>query len=208
MTADVATATGRTAPGRREKAAHLLSELFAPWVCAAVLPPVVGAVSDTPWWRGLLLGLMTAVFSAGIPYLLILHGVRRGALTDRHVSRRKDRPMFLGITVALVLLSLVLARLLGGPPELTALIAAMMACAAIGALVSLRWKLSMHTVVLAGSMAALFVVLGPWVGVLLVLVLAVAWARVVLRSHTSAQVAVGAVVGAVTAGLIMTVSSA
>ena len=203
MTADMATATGSPAPSQKERAAHLLSELFAPWVCAAVLPPIVGAVSGTPWWRGLLLGLMTAVFSAAIPYLLILRGVRRGALTDRHVSRRKDRPMFLGITVALVLLSLVLVCLLGGPAELVAFIVAMIACAGLGAVISVWWKLSVHAVVSAGSVTALVILLGPWALILTLAVLGVAWARVVMKAHTLAQVVVGGLTGALVVSAVM-----
>ena len=48
-------------PDRRRRIAVLLSELLAPWVCAALLPPIVGAATASPGWKGLLLGAMTAV---------------------------------------------------------------------------------------------------------------------------------------------------
>jgi hypothetical protein len=204
MTTDAPATSINTSPGGwRPATANLLSEALAPWVCAGVLPPVVGALTGHPWWKGALLGVLTAAFSAGIPYLLILRGVRRGTLTDRHVSRRSDRPVLLGITVALVVVGLVRVHLLGGPQQLAALIVAMIACAVVGMVVSVWWKLSMHAVVLAGSVAVLVVVLGPWALLLAVLVVPLAWARVFLGSHTPAQVGVGAVVGAVVAGLIM-----
>ena len=64
---------------------------------------------------------------------------------------------------------------------------------------NLRWKISIHTMGIAGPTAVFLFVFGPW-GVLLGLLLPpVIWSRVYLKKHTIAQVLAGGLVGFVLA---------
>jgi membrane-associated phospholipid phosphatase len=149
--------------------------------------------------RGVLLAGVAALFAGGIPYLVLAAGVRRGRLTDMHLSRRDERPIMLAIGLASVMVGLALMALLDAPRELYALVGSMVAGVAVALLISTFWKISIHTSVTAGSVTILAVVLGPWALALGPLVCAVAWARVRLNAHTVGQVLVGAAVGAAVA---------
>jgi membrane-associated phospholipid phosphatase len=74
----------------------------------------------------------------------------------------------------------------------------------VSLLVTLRWKISLHTGVAAGSVAILALLFGPALLGLAVVVGLVGWARVRLCDHTAAQAAAGAALGAVVAAALFT----
>ena len=94
-------------------------------------------------------------------------------------------------------------RWLDASSELLALVVAMVAGVAVALAVSLFWKISIHTACVAGSVCVLGVLVHPAAFALSPLVIATAWARFTLRDHTAAQVAVGALVGAAVATLVV-----
>ena len=183
---------------RSERLAHLISEVLSPVYQVFFMLFAVG-IHSAGFVRGLLLGGLAALFAGGIPYLVLAAGVRRGRFTDMHLSRREERPIMMAIGLASVAVGLGLMALLDAPPELFALVGAMVAGVAVALLISTFWKISIHTSVTAGSATILAIVFGPWALVLAPLVVAVAWARVRLRAHTVGQVVVGAAVGAAVA---------
>ena len=82
---------------------------------------------------------------------MILLGVRRGTLSDRHIGVRaqRTRPLTLGLVSVLVGLTLLLV--LGAPRELIALVVASFAGGAVGTAINHFWKMSVHASVAAGS---------------------------------------------------------
>jgi len=149
--------------------------------------------------NGVGLGLLAALFAGGLPYAVLMLGVRRGRLGDRHLSRREERPLMMGMGLVSVSCGLLVMRWLDAPREVYALVAAMVAGVAVALAISLFWKISIHTACTAGSVAVLTIVLGPAWSAFLVVALAVGWARVVMRDHSPAQVAIGGLVGAAVA---------
>jgi membrane-associated phospholipid phosphatase len=151
----------------------------------------------------LLFGAIAAFFAGLLPYAILLIGVRRGRLGDRHLSSLKQRPGMMVIGLASVTVGLAVTYWLGAPRELVALVVAMVAGVAVALVVSLFWKISVHSACAAGTVAILVVVFGPALILAASLVVAIAWARVVLGEHTVAQVVTGAVVGATVATGVM-----
>ena len=64
------------------------------------------------------------------------------------------------------------------------------------------WKMSIHAGVAAGTATTLIAVYGPRALLGVPLVLLACWARVRLSAHTTAQVIVGALVGALIAATV------
>jgi hypothetical protein len=190
------------ATGGRARLARALTEVFAPAVLAAVLPVVIGLHTASSPLRGLGWGLLASLFCAIIPYAMILRGVRRGRLSDRHIGERAQRtgPLLFGLGSVLVGLALLLAT--HAPRELVALIVASFAGGAVATAINHFWKSSIHAGVAAASSVVLVVVYGPALLAGTLVVAAVGWSRVRLRDHTVAQVLVGAAVGAVIAGVV------
>ena len=72
-------------------------------------------------------------------------------------------------------------------------------------LVTLRWKISIHMAVVAGSVVILALVFEPLFLLLLGVVVLVGWARVALGDHATAQVIAEAALGAIVAASIFVV---
>jgi membrane-associated phospholipid phosphatase len=163
-----------------------------------VLPASVAAVSLLRGGgvrSGMLLVLLFAVVSA-----LIVAGVRAGRFNDFDVSERERRPRFY---------LLVIAGTAALAYSLRADERAVRACVSAGALLvacglANRWsKASLHTafgLYAAGFWAAW----SPAAGLIaLPLVAAVAWSRIQLRRHTTAEVVVGAALGLLAAAALL-----
>ncbi|MFB9253741.1 hypothetical protein ACFFWE_36410 [Sphaerisporangium melleum] len=196
-------AGGAAGAGAAGRVAHWITEVFAPQVLVISLPPVVGLVSDGTtgfWW-----GLVASLICGGVPASVIALGVRAGRLDSRHIVDRSRRTGPLLVAVGAVLAALVLLASLGAPRLLVATVAAMLAGLAVTVPVTLRWKISFHAAVSAGTVLVLSRVLPPVptliAGALVVAV--VCWARVRLRHHTAAQVAAGALAGTLSAAAVL-----
>ncbi|NAZ85849.1 phosphatidic acid phosphatase [Kineococcus indalonis] len=187
------------------RAAEIASEVFAPWICAAVMPPLVGAMTTVPWWRGALHGLLVTVLSAGIPYAVVARGVHTGRYDDHHVSRREDRPRLLLMTVGCVVVSLLLVRLLGATTATQVFTALMLTSVAVGAVISHWWKISLHALVLAASVTVLVALEGKLLP-LAALVPVVGWSRWRLQRHSWGQVVAGSVAGVALAAAALPVA--
>lgn len=186
-------------------AATWVTEALAPIVLIVALLLLVAVRATGSLTRGLLLGTVAAAFAGGLPYAVLLFGVRSGRLGDRHLSRREQRPLMMALGLVSVSAGLGVMVLLDAPRLLYALVAAMVSGVAVALAVSSFWKISIHSACMAGTAAVLVLVFGA-VGWLALPALAlVMWGRLVLDAHTPAQVLAGAGVGAVVATGVMTV---
>lgn len=190
----------------RRRMARLVTEVMSPVVLIVVVTLIV-AVHSAGAVRGMALGLVAFFFAGGLPYGLVLIGVRRGLLTDHHISRREQRPLIMAIALASVVVGLLVLRWLDAPRALFALVVAMVAGLAVALAITSFWKISIHAASAAGTVACLAILVSPWWLLLAPLVVLTGWARVEIRDHTPVQVSVGAIVGAgVAAGVLLLVA--
>ncbi|MFG3438388.1 hypothetical protein ACGF0J_14185 [Nonomuraea sp. NPDC047897] len=175
-----------------------MTDLFAPMWIVMSLPLAVGTV--TSGWAGFGWGVLAAALCGGIPAVIIFGGVRKGWFGDWHIGERSQRPKLVAVIVALVVIAVGLLVAFDAPRVMVACVVIMLATLAVVGPITMRWKISFHTAVAAGSVVMLAWVL-PWPGVVLgaggALVALIGWARVVIRDHTAAQTAAGAMAGAV-----------
>ena len=201
MKVALADSPSRLAP----RVARVVSEVLAPIVVIPLVTIVVSVHSADTLLRGLGFAAVAVFFAAGLPYLALLAGVRRGRFDDRQVRARAQRPALLAFTLASVVAGLVALQVLQAPRDLFALMAAMVAGMAITLLVSNFWKISIHTSCVAGVIASLALLVDARAWWLSPLVVLTGWSRTLLRDHSSAQVAIGTLVGAVVATAALTV---
>src|SRR6266498_3707724 len=164
--------------------ARLAPEILAPSPTSAVLLLLVAWHSASTAAEAVRWGILAALFASFMPFLYIVRGVRRGRLTDHHVGVREQRRLPLLVGVASVVIGLTLLALWGAPRDLVALVASMVVGLASSLLVTLVWKISIHTAVVAGAVTILVLVFGPPLLVLAPLVALVCWARVAVHDHT------------------------
>jgi membrane-associated phospholipid phosphatase len=93
---------------------------------------------------------------------------------------------------------------LDAPRQLVALVVAMLAGLAATLLVTLWWKLSVHTAAASGTVAVLALAFGPTLTLTAPTVALVAWSRVRLGDHTPAQTMAGAALGGLVATTVLT----
>jgi membrane-associated phospholipid phosphatase len=179
---------------RRERAAHLVTTATSPTLLLAVLYPVVGALAVGA--VGVAWSLVGMLFTVAIPAFIVDRGVRTGRYTDHHLREREQRAVPLGLAALSVATGVVVLLVAGAPREISALQVAVLVTVAVATGITLVWKVSFHTAVVAAAASVLTLLGGPWWALSWVAVPVVGWARLVLRAHTLAQVAAGLVVGA------------
>jgi membrane-associated phospholipid phosphatase len=108
---------------------------------------------------------------------------------------REQRALPLTVGIGSVLIGLFLLAVLGAPRDLVALVAAMAVGLASSLLVTLAWKISVHTAVAAGAAVILVLVSGPALAVAGLGAALAGWSRVELGDHTIAQVIGGSALG-------------
>ncbi|MFG1650594.1 phosphoesterase PA-phosphatase [Micromonospora sp. NPDC049275] len=154
-------------------------------------------------WAGLGWGIVSAVFAAVIPVLVIKRGVTAGRWADRHLGVRSHRLTVMILILTSVGIGIGAMAVGNAPRAVVALTLAMFATLAALAVVTLRWKISVHTAVAAGATTMLASQLPALaIAALAVVVAVVGWSRVALRDHTTAQVVAGGLLGTIVAGLI------
>jgi membrane-associated phospholipid phosphatase len=185
----------------RTSLARAVTEILAPPNLAVAQLLLVSWYSS-PRLAALGWGLLTATFCGLIPYGIVIAGVHRRRWTDRHVRVRQQRPVPFLAAIASFLAGLALLVALGAPRQVVALVVAMLTCLAATLVVTLWWKLSLHTAAASGTVAILVLTFGPPLLLAMPAIALVAWSRIRLGDHTPAQTLAGAVLGGLVATTI------
>ncbi|WP_327673179.1 phosphatase PAP2 family protein [Kitasatospora sp. NBC_00458] len=197
---------------RRERTARIVTEVLAPAHLVTALLLLVGAHSNGGW-AGVGWGLFAALFCGAVPIGVVALGVRRGALTDRHIRIRRQRVVPMAVGLLSVVTGVALLHLLHAPAPVGALVVAMLVGLVSALVVTVWWQISLHNAVAGGTAMILLLAFGPApaaaglpaalpAGLLPVAVavpVAVGWSRLVLKAHTPAQVLAGTALGGVSA---------
>ena len=202
--------TGPVVPpqGRaRDRVARWLTEALSPGILVAALLLGVAWHSASSPAQAITMGLIAAAAASFLPVFYILRGVRRRRWTDKHVVVHSQRRLPLLMVLLSTAGGTAALALAGAPRQLLALIASMLASLLIAVPVTilLRWGVSIHALVAAGTVGALCVVLGPVLAAGLPVAVAVGWARVRLGEHTTGQVLAGGALGLAATGLLFPV---
>ncbi len=187
---------------RRQRVARAVTNSFAPVNLVVVNLILVGAASARRPLIGAGWGLLAAVFAGLLPLTFVLLGVRRGRYTDRHVKLRQQRRGPLLFAAGCVVVGMVVLQALGAPRQLLALVVAMLVGLVATLTITHWWKVSIHAAVAGGAAVVLSLAFGPALLVVLPVVAAVCWSRVVLGDHTRAQVIGGSAVGCLVAAAV------
>jgi drug/metabolite transporter (DMT)-like permease len=188
-----------------QRTATVISRFLSPQYVVLPLLLVLGVYQVTPWYRGLLWVGGIALVSVAVPLLLLRRELARGAISDWHISDRRERlqPVPVIASVMAVTLPLGLLLTLDGPRLLVVAFQSALLLVLLNHLITIGWKISQHVSSIAASTTLLTATLGIGAAPLLLLVPLVAWARVKVGAHTVAQTVMGGVAGsAITLGVL------
>lgn len=190
--------------GTMDRLARAVTELLAPPNLAVGQGLLVGWHS-APGPAGLGWGLFAATVCGLIPYGVVTAGVRRRRWTDRHLRDRAQRPVPLLAGIASIATGLAMLVVLDGPRQLVALVTAILTALVATLVVTVWWKLSVHAAAASGTVAILALTLGPALALSAPAVALVAWSRVRLGDHTTAQTVAGTAMGGLIATIVFVV---
>lgn len=190
--------SARPKPDLLDRFALLVSAVCSPYV---VLTTFIGLLASRVSGSAHEAIRWVAIAVAGVvlwPLLYIAVAIRRGSITDVHVSERSQRRGPFLVAIAGSAVSGWLLRWLQGPEELQLAAAAVVINGVLFTLISLRWKISIHpSVCMACIVMAGLLLSARWLW-LLWLVPVVVWARVRRRRHDWAQGTVAVALAGVT----------
>ncbi len=175
----------------RKKFATIISAaLNAPLIAILTFIPLI--LSQQPPNAPILI-LIATMFGAILPLSSTYYLVRRGIIPDIYASIRETRTEPFLWAMASYLLGVTVLLYFNAPLAVTALMACYFGNAVIMLTITLRWKISIHTVGVSGPITALVFQLGAKMIPLFFILFPVAWARVELKAHNKRQVAAGAI---------------
>lgn len=140
------------------------------------------------------LELISLVFASVLPMAIILYWAKKLG-TDKDISNRSDRstPLIVGV------ISYFIGFLISLAANLSNFMTILLLCYSVNTLIvmiiTLKWKISVHTTGLSGPIGALILLLGPFGAIFAIIYPIVIWSRVLLKKHTMAQAICGAVQG-------------
>lgn len=176
--------------------ARRLSLYFSPPVMPVVAGSAVSWRTTWPHHEGLWWGLCGSGSWALLCAVLVLIGVRLGWWPTTVPSKRGPRLTMLATAVAAAVAVWPVCGVLGAPVPLLELGSTAPLLAAL--LLACTWatNVSLHTSAATAGVTLLTLQLGSAWALLYLLVAAIGWARLHLRVHTPAQIAMGAALGA------------
>lgn len=178
---------------RGEHVAHWISQFGSPPVMGLIAFFLIVARLSGP--GRLLWAILYLIPTMVIPLAFVVWQVRRGQVTDMDIHFRQQRKWAFLVTLAGFTTAWV-AMQIGRAPAVLLL----MACTglvqwAVLTLVTLRWKISVHTASVSGVTLVLIWGLGLSAAPVVAVIPLVAWSRIKLRRHTPAQVTAGVLLG-------------
>lgn len=174
--------------------ARVVSNVAAPPVLAVAGAALLALTSTAAgaWRWALLLAIMTVV----LPSLYVGWLVWSGEISDIHVPNREERLKPSLVTAAAAAVAWAICFAWPAPANFRMLAAANCLQAILFMLITLRWKISLHSAA-AGGLTVLGITAFSMSGLYLALTVPViAWARVRLQRHTLMQTIAGAALGA------------
>ncbi|KJS62001.1 hypothetical protein [Streptomyces rubellomurinus] len=177
-----------------QKAAKIITDALAPANLVIALLLLVGWHS-TRSWAGLGWGLLAALFCGVVPIGIVLLGVKRGELTDKHIRVRRQRVVPMTLSLISVAAGITLLHVLNAPADVSALVVAMLVGLVSSLLVTIGWQISIHNSVAGGTVMILLLAFGPRMLPAALAAAAIGWSRIILKAHTNAQILAGTALG-------------
>ncbi|HXR64881.1 MAG TPA: phosphatase PAP2 family protein [Ktedonobacteraceae bacterium] len=206
--AEVLVSTSASMPLSTRKPRHVriarqVSNILAPATISVPMVLLVAFYKTSSSASAFAYAGLTLFFLSIGPFTYIFIGVRLGKFSDIDVSKRTERvgPFIFGlISVCLGWFALVLTH---GPTPLISTIIVTAISGLVMMIITLKWKISLHSGSLATAATILTVLYGAIMLPAFVLLILVSWSRVVLRRHTLAQVVAGSLLSITLSALIL-----
>lgn len=143
----------------------------------------------------LIIGSISIFFGGVLPLIICYLWAKKNNL-DVDIPTKEDRIYPLLMVIPSYFLGLILLYFLEAPAIITVLMSCYFSITIIVLIISIYWKISLHSMGIAGPAVFLIYLFGvPGLIFSLILLSSVMWSRVYLKRHTVSQVIMGALFG-------------
>ena len=140
------------------------------------------------------LEVVSLIFASLLPMAIIVFWAKKLG-TDKDISNRNDRFTPLIVGVISYFIGFLFCLIFNLDYFLTLLLLCYSINTGVVCIITVKWKISIHTTGLSGPVAALILLLGPIGALFGILYPILIWSRVILNKHTLAQAITGGVQG-------------
>jgi membrane-associated phospholipid phosphatase len=183
---------------RRISWARLISDLLSPPVIWGLMAFPIAFHTTESQERAVIWALTYSVMVCILPALYIGFMVWRGHITDIHMRVREQRVRPFIVSLICTAIAWTMLRWMGAPSLLPLFTLFSLIQIAVMLLITLIWKISMHSMSISGAVVLAGALYGPGTALLLApLIGVVGAARIKLQRHTPAEVIAGGLLGAV-----------
>lgn len=152
----------------------------------------------------IIITMICIVFTAVLPTSLVFWWLRgkngKDGKIDMDIPERTDRNYPLLLVILSYAIGVVFLYLLNAPVIVTVLMFCYFSNTLMVFFINLYWKISIHSLGVAGPAAALLYVFGAMGLIYMLIIPLVMWSRVYLKEHTVSQVVMGALLGFLATG--------
>ncbi len=149
-----------------------------------------------------LFSFISILFATIVPMIGVIVISKRTGNEDGDIVRKEDRMVPLAIGIASYLFGTSALLILDSPRIVWVAMLCYCVNTAVIMVITTKWKISIHAIGCVGPAMALAYVYGWQGGLLIILLPIVVWCRYILRKHTPAQLAAGALLGFVLTGIL------
>ncbi len=174
--------------------AQFFSVVCAPFFSGPALFVPLGTVLTAPRQRPVVLGILLLGTNV-LPFIMALLMMRRGDISDLHIDRRAERPLYFALCLACGVISEVLLALLPGPRILIVLMFCYVLSFAAITVRTLFTKVSAHCTALGALCATTWAFFPAWGAAATLALVLTAWARIHQQRHTLSQCIEGTCIG-------------
>ncbi len=173
---------------------EIVSWLFFPPFVSAVFFVFLVFWYSRDFSQGLSWLVSISPFLIFIPIAFFAVAYKLGWISDMDMSKRDERPTFLFVFIAMLLVSSIILYAIKVPLPLFAYTFSGLVMTLVTSIITLFWKISFHTAATASVVTAIAILGGLQFTPLFLLIPLIGWSRVCLKKHTVWQVVGGAAV--------------
>lgn len=171
-----------------ELCAEIISWLFFPPLVATVFFAFLIFWYSQDLSQGLQWLVFVSPFLIFIPLVFFALSYKLHWISDVDLTKRSERPAFLIVfTISLAIASLIM-YLLRAPEKFVIYIFSGLIMVVLASIITFYWKISFHTMVTTSVVSAIVIIGGLRFWPFFLLLPIIAWARIVLKKHSTYQV--------------------
>jgi len=174
------------------KIALIVSHVLSPIILATLLLLLTPLRDASIAWSE---AVLAAVFTTIIPWLILALAKRRGAVTDMHVTVRRQRHLIYAMTATMIIIGLIILWLVNASAGIFREVFCILLGLFTVAIINIWWKVSVHLAV--GTYVILQVASqrADLLPAVLLFIAVLSWSRLRSFQHTATQVCGGVAVG-------------